>query len=469
MSTSAGGPASRLGRSAAGWVGGGASGFTRGVVGGVRWPDHKVQKVQRRTIWTLVVAQSLGGLGITIGIAVTALLAEQISGSEKFAGLAQTAQVLGAAMASFLLASVMGRRGRRPGLLLGYLLGAAGAALCVLAAVVGSFTTLLLGATLLGSTTAANAQSRYAATDLAKPAHRARALSVVVWATTVGAVAGPNLTGFAGSLARQLDLPRLAGPFLVGVAGMLLAGVVIGVFLRPDPLLVAREAALSVRSEVASGVVGGVVGGTHWSRVTRTIRERRGVAAGVTALALAHSVMIAVMVMTPLHMHHGGASLEIIGVVISAHVLGMFAFSPLVGYGTDKLGRPAMLMAGAGVLLLSVFLAGTSPAGASWQIGFGLFLLGLGWSFCTIAASTLLSESAPLESRTDVQGAADLIMGLVAAAAGVMAGLIVGYLGFFALNVFAAMLVTGVATSAEFARRTPVGSPQDQGDAGLGI
>ncbi|HZJ06242.1 MAG TPA: MFS transporter, partial [Nocardioidaceae bacterium] len=405
MSKSAGGPASRLGRNAAGWVGGGASGFTRGVVGGVLWSDHRVQQVQRRTIWTLVVAQSLGGLGITIGIAVTALLAEQISGSEKLAGLAQTAQVLGAAMASFLLANLMGRRGRRPGLALGYLLGAAGAALCVLAAVVGSFATLLLGATLLGSTTAANAQSRYAATDLAKPAHRARALSVVVWATTVGAVAGPNLAGFAGSLARQVDLPRLAGPFLVGMAGMLLAGLVIGVFLRPDPLLVAREAALSVRS----GVVSGVVGGTHWSRVTRTIRERRGVAAGVTALALAHSVMISVMVMTPLHMHHGGASLDIIGVVISAHVLGMFAFSPLVGYGTDKLGRPAMLMAGAGVLLLSVFLSGTSPAGASWQIGFGLFLLGLGWSFITIAASTLLSESAPLESRTDVQGAADLI------------------------------------------------------------
>ncbi|HET6628012.1 MAG TPA: MFS transporter [Nocardioidaceae bacterium] len=441
-------PPGRVGRRVAGWVGGSTLGFARGVYGGVRWPDHKVRQVQRRTIWTLVVAQSLGGLGITIGIAVAALLAEQISGSEKLAGLAQTMQVLGAAIASFLLAHLMGRKGRRPGLMLGYVLGAAGAALCVVAGVVDSFTLLLVGATLLGSTTAANAQSRYAATDLAKPAHRARALSLVVWATTIGAVAGPNLTGWAGGLAVDVGLPKLTGPFVVGVVGMALAAAVIGVFMRPDPLLVARAAALQ------AGSGSGVRTGTSWSRVTAVVRQRTGVAAGVAALALAHAVMVAVMVMTPLHMHHGGATLEIIGVVISAHVLGMFAFAPLVGMATDRLGRPAILMWGAIVLFASLFLAGTSPAGASWQIGIALFLLGLGWSLCTVAASTLLSESSPLDARTDVQGAADLVMGLTAAAAGALAGVIVGFIGYGALNAFAALLVTGVATAAEFARRT---------------
>jgi MFS family permease len=441
-------PPDEAGRRVAGWVGEGTSGFARGVLGGVRWPDHRVEQVQRRTIWTLVFAQSLGGLGITIGIAVAALLAEDISGSEKLAGLAQTMQVLGAAIASFLLAHLMGKRGRRPGLLLGYVLGASGAALCVLAGVIDSFTVLLVGATLIGSTTAANALSRYAATDLAKPSHRARSLSLVVWATTIGAVAGPNLTGWAGRLAVDVGLPSLTGPFVVGVVGMSLAAVVIGVFMRPDPLLVAREAAL------AKGGGGVVRTGTHWSRVTTVVRERTGVAAGIAALALAHAVMVAVMVMTPLHMHHGGAGLEIIGVVISGHVLGMFAFAPLVGIATDKLGRPAILMWGSIVLLGSLFLAGTSPAGASWRIAIGLFLLGLGWSFCTVAASTLLSESAPLDARTDVQGAADLVMGLTAAVAGVLAGVIVGSLGYGALTIFAALLVTGVATAAEFARRT---------------
>lgn len=436
-----------LGRRVAGWIGGGASGFAAGVAGGVRWPDHKIAQVQRRTIGTLVVAQSLGGVGITAGIAVAALLAEQITGSETLAGLAQTAQVLGAAIASFLLAHLMGLRGRRPGLVLGYTLGSAGAALCVVAGVIDSFATLLVGAALLGSTTAANGQSRYTATDLATPERRARALSTVVWATTIGAVAGPNITGFAGSTARSLGLPPLTGPFLFGLAGMLVAALVIGVFMRPDPLLVAREATLAR---------GGVVRtGTSWSRVSQVMRERPGVTAGVAALSLGHAVMVAVMVMTPLHMDHGGATLEIIGVVISGHVLGMFAFSPLVGWATDKLGRPAMLMAGAGVFFAALLLSGTAPAGASWQIGVGLFLLGLGWSFTTVASSTLLSESSPLDARTDVQGAADLIMGLTAAAAGVLAGVIVGALGYPALNVFAALLVTGVATAAEFARRTP--------------
>jgi len=414
--------------------------------GSVRWPADRVGEVQRRTVWTLVVSQALGGLGLTIGIAVAALLAEQISGSEKLAGLAQTMQVLGAAVASFVLAHVMGRRGRRVGLSLGYLLGAAGAGLCVVAGVVGSFALLMVATTLLGATTAANNQSRYAATDLARPQHRARALSLVVWATTIGAVAGPNLTGPAGHAGRVLGVPTLAGPFLFGVVGILSAGVVVWAFLRPDPLLVAREAALRPGTAV--------VAGTSWSRVVEVVHTRPPVVAGTVALALAHAVMVSVMVMTPLHMHHGGAALEVIGVVISVHVLGMFALAPAVGWAADRFGRPPVLAAGAVVLFVALFLSGTSPAGASYQIGAGLFLLGVGWSLCTVAASTLLSEASPIDARTDVQGAADLVMGLTAAAAGAAAGVVVGVLGFPALTGFAALLVAGVAAAAEYARRT---------------
>jgi MFS family permease len=438
----------------AGWVGSGALGLARGLYGGVRWPDHRVAEVQRRTVRTLVLSQALGGLGMSIGIAVAALLAEDVSGSEKLAGLAQTMQVLGAAVASFLLAHVMGRRGRRTGLVLGYAIGATGAALCVVAGVVRSFPLLLLAATLLGSATAANNQSRYAATDLARPEKRARALSLVVWATTVGAVAGPNLTGYAGRAGRALGLPTLTGPFVFGGLGMLVAGLVLALLLRPDPLLVAREAAL------ARGAV--TPTGRSWPRVLEAVRTRPGVAAGTAALALAHAVMVSVMVMTPLHMHHGGASLEIIGVVISLHVLGMFAFAPLVGWGADRFGRPAVLSAGAVVLLVSLALSGTAPAGASYRIAAGLFLLGLGWSLCTIAASTLLSESAPLDARTDVQGAADLVMGLTAAVAGAVAGVVVGTFGYGPLALFSGLLVTGVATAAEFARRTAVPLAPDE-------
>ncbi len=445
--------AARAGRRVAGWLSGTATGLGRGVVGGLQWPEHRVRGVQRRTIGTLVATQAFGGVGVTIGVAVAAILAEQVSGSEKLAGLAQTTQVLGAALASALLAHLMGRRGRRPGLALGYLLGAGGAGLTVLAGVVSSFPLLLVGTTLIGATTAANSQSRYAATDLARPGHTAGALSLVVWATTVGAVAGPNLTGVAGRVALALGLPRLTGPFLFGAAGMLVAAGVLTVFLRPDPLLVARQAALAHRP--AAG------GSTSWSRALLAVRERPGVATGIAALALAHAVMVAVMVMTPLHMHHGGAGLEIIGIVVSVHVLGMYALAPVVGWAADRLGRPAVLAAGAAVFLLALLLAGTSPAGASLSIGAGLFLLGLGWSLCTVAASALLSESAPMEARTDVQGIADLTMGLVAAAAGALGGVVVGFLGYGALTACAAVLVAGIATAAEVARRASADAAQE--------
>ncbi|MER6939152.1 MFS transporter, partial [Nocardioides sp. NPDC000441] len=284
-----------------------------------------VAAVQKRTILTLVATQAVGAMGITIGIATASLLARDLSGSESMAGLSQTTQVLGAAVAAYVLGRVMDVRGRRFGLVAGYLLGAAGGLLAVLAGVVGSMTLLLVGAVLLGATTAANNGARYAATDLAPARSRARALSVVVWATTFGAVIGPNLTGVAEIFSDSVGIPALTGPFAIGSVGMLAAALVVGVFLRPDPLLVAREGAPA--TEKAKG--------TSWRRAIAVIRERPALAAAVVGQAAAHATMVAVMVMTPLHMEHGGAGLEIIGLVISGHVLGMFAFAPVAGWLAD--------------------------------------------------------------------------------------------------------------------------------------
>jgi MFS family permease len=400
---------------------------------------HDVVAVQRRTILTLIAAQIVGATGITIGIATASLLARDLSGSEKLAGLAQTFQVLGTAVAAFLLARLMSRRGRRAGLVTGYLLGAAGAVLAVVVGVVGSMSLLLVGAVLLGSTSAANSGARYAATDLAPAILRARSLSTVVWASTIGAVAGPNLTGPAGSLAGVLGIPELTGPFAIGSIGMLAAALIIGVFLRPDPLLVAREAA---------GLAAGAPAGTSWGRAIAAVRERPVLAYAVAGLAAAHAAMVAVMVMTPLHMEHGGAELRIIGIVISVHVLGMFAFSPLVGLLADRRGRPATLATGGVLLVAALVLCRSSPEGTSWQIFAGLFLLGLGWSFATVAASTLVADHAPMEARTDVQGVSDLVMGLTAAAAGGLAGVVVGTWGYGALSVTALALVAVVLVAA---------------------
>ena len=404
--------------------------------------SHDVDVVQRHTVRVLVVSQAFGALGMTIGFATAALLARDISGSDTQSGLVQTCQVLGAAVASYLLARMMSRRGRRAGLVTGLLIGAAGSLFAVAGGVAESMALLLLGAVMLGSASAANLSSRYAATDLAAERSRARALAVVVWASTIGAVAGPNLTGFATWVARQLSIPELTGPFAVGAVGLLIACLVLFVGLRPDPLLVAREAA-----DVPQVVH------TSWRRAFGLIRERPTLAAAMVVMAGAHAAMIMVMVMTPLHMAHGGADLEIIGVVISVHVLGMFAFAPLAGIAADRVGRAPAAMAGATLLLLALTLAAASPEGTSWQVFAGLFLLGLGWSFATVAGSTMITDHAPLDSRTDVQGLSDLVMGVSAAGASALSGLIVGAWGFPVLALIACLLPTAVGIAAYSAAR----------------
>lgn len=404
-------------------------------------------QAQRRTVRVLVLTQAVGAVGITIGIATASLLARDLSGSETLSGLAQTAQVLGAAVISFLLAPLMARRGRRAGLVTGYVVGAGGGLLAVVAGVVGSMALLLLGAVMLGAGTAANSAARYAATDLATDATRARSLSLVVWATTIGAVAGPNLTGPAGSFADAVDIPELTGPFALGAAGMLLAALVVGVLLRPDPLLLAQElAAADERAGLRPAVA--TTGTSSWGRALAAVRERPVLGHAITGLALTHATMIGVMVMTPLHMEHGGSGLEVIGIVISVHVLGMFAFSPLVGMLADRFGRPPVLGAGGATLLVALLLCASAPTGMSWQVTAGLFLLGLGWSLSMVSASTMVAEHAPLEARTDVQGASDLVMGLTAAVAGALAGVIVGAADYPALALASLVLVAGVVGSA---------------------
>jgi MFS family permease len=436
-------------------------------------------RLQRQTLQTLVTSQAVGALGITIGIATASLLARDLSGSEELAGLAQTTQVLGAAVGSWGLARLMGLRGRRVGLVTGYVVGASGAALAVVAGVVDSMALLLVGAGLLGATSSANYAARYAATDLATPRNRGRSLSIVVWATTIGAVVGPNLTGPSGDLADALGIPELTGPFALGAIGMLLAGLVVWVRLRPDPLLVAREASevelVGDQGGVSTGSTSGVstsgvstsgvstsgvsTSGLPHPSVREVLREQPAIAAAIAGLAAAHAVMISVMVMTPLHMEHGHAELRIFGFVISLHVLGMFAFAPLVGLAADRFGRVTVLASGGAVLLVSLLLCGRAPAGSSPEIFVGLFLLGLGWSLATVAASTMVAELAPLGSVTAVQGAADMTMGLAAAGGSAASGLIVGELGFPVLAAFASIFAVAVLAAASLAGRARFSPP----------
>ena len=409
--------------------------------------DVDLEVVQRHTVRTLLVSQAVGAVGVTIGVTTSSLLARDISGSDTMAGLAQTFQVLGTAATAYGLARVMGRRGRRVGLVAGYLMGATGAVLAVVAGVIGSMLVLLLGSLLLGATTAVNTGSRYAATDLATEEHRARSLSLVVWASTIGAVAGPNLVGVGGSAGRSLGIPELTGGFAIGAVVLVLTAGWVWWRLRPDPLLLAQTAA------GLSPTVGPQPRGRSWATFVEVVREVPAVGAAVVAMACAHAAMVTVMIMTPLHMEHGGAHLEVIGFVISIHVAGMFAFSPIVGWAADRFGRSAVLVTGGVVLLVSLALCGLSPEGSSWQITSGLFLLGLGWSCATVAASTVIADRTPIAARTDVQGTSDMAMALTAAGGGALAGVIVGVLGYSALAAFAALLAGMVVAAGRVTRR----------------
>ncbi len=409
--------------------------------------DLDLEVVQRHTVRTLLVSQAVGAVGVTIGVTTSSLLARDISGSDTMAGLAQTFQVLGTAATAYGLARVMGRRGRRVGLVAGYLMGATGAVLAVVAGVVGSMLVLLLGSLLLGATTAVNTGSRYAATDLATEEHRARSLSLVVWASTIGAVAGPNLVGVGGSAGRSLGIPELTGGFAIGAVVLVLTAGWVWWRLRPDPLLLAQAAA------GVSPTVGPQPRGRSWATFVEVVREVPAVGAAVVAMACAHAAMVTVMIMTPLHMEHGGAHLEVIGFVISVHVAGMFAFSPVVGWAADRFGRSTVLVTGGVVLLVSLALCGLSPEGSSWQILTGLFLLGLGWSCATVAASTVIADRTPIAARTDVQGTSDMAMALTAAGGGALAGVIVGALGYAALAAFAALLAGTVVVAGRVTRR----------------
>ncbi|MGI9085933.1 MAG: MFS transporter [Aeromicrobium sp.] len=383
-------------------------------------------RIQRRIVTVLASVQVVGGIGVGAGIAISALVVKDVTGSSGWAGMAVVMMTLGTAAATVPLAAVAVRSGRRPALTLGWLLGSVGAVLTVLGSELESLPLVLLGLLLFGSATAANLQSRFAATDRADPAQVGRSLSLVVWSTTVGAVIGPNLTGPGADVARRLGVPDLAGPLLFSIVTFALAALMTFLFLRPDPL---------VRTEGTATQPGGLRAAIPHVRGTALV--------AVYAIATAHAVMVAVMALTPVHMEDHGSSLRVIGLTISLHIAGMFALSPLMGWLSDRWGAARTILLGQSTLVVAVAVAGTSGS-SDLQITIGLTLLGIGWSASVIAGSTLLSTSVDVSVRPAVQGFSDLALNLAGALGGLLAGLVVAWQGFGTLTAAAGALTIPV-------------------------
>ena len=447
--------------------------------------ERGVRQVQRRTVALLSLAQIFGGVGTGATVSIGSILAVELSGSVAWAGVVATVMTLGAALAALPLASLADRRGRRIGQVTGLSAALAGTVLIVLSVISGVFVLLVLGAAGIGVGTAASLQARFAAVDLADAEHRGRALSAVVWAVTVGAVAGPNLIQPGTVVGLALGLPPVAGPFVISAAGLLLAIVLLFAGLRPDPLLFARKIAAretatqpTAQKSATQHAAGDLLGmppsmvnqsgasarnptGGSLARGLRAIRQSRTSWLALAAVVGAHAVMVGVMSMTPLHLqelvagpgasHAGHAAsgdvLVIIGFTVSLHIAGMFALSPVMGWLTDKAGRTETIMIGFATLIAAVAVAGFGQA-STVAVAVGLVLLGMGWSAATISGSTLLAESVNQESRVVVQGVSDMLMGAAGAVGGAASGLILNWAGYLGLNMAGGLVGAAVMTSA---------------------
>ncbi len=391
----------------------------------------------RRSLGALILSNVLGGVGVASGIAVGALLTESIGGTA-LAGVGQALSVLGAGLMAVPLATLATRRGRGDALTTGYAIAALGGLIVLVAGWLGSLWLLFVGLLVFGAAQATNLQTRYAASELADPARRGRTMSIVVWATTIGSVAGPNLSTAGAELGRPLGLPDLAGPYLFSVAAFVLAGL-------SATLLYRRPAGWAPPAETGRRPRGSLAA-LGWAFRHPVARF------AVVLLITAHAVMVGLMSMTPVHLRGHGQVLTVIGFVISLHILGMYALSPVFGWLADRVGP------------MKTALLGIVTLGAAAVLAFGwkddvtmvtvaLVLLGLGWSAATISASVLLASVDAGDVRVPLQGATDALMSYGGAAAAMLSGPVLVLIGYHGLALACATLLVPAAAIGWVARR----------------
>ncbi|WP_336651665.1 MULTISPECIES: MFS transporter [unclassified Leucobacter] len=391
-------------------------------------------RLQRRTVAVLATATILGGLGVGAALSVGALLLAEVSGNDAISGLGSAMFNAGAAAAGIPLARVAARHGRRRALVAGSAVAMLGAVVAILGAVAQQWWLLAIGIAMLGVASAVQLMSRFAATDLALPSNRARDLSLVAWAITVGAVVGPNLMGPGAVIGEALGVTPLAGVFVFPFVAQALAVLVNWFGLRPDPLLTARQLPPETASvPVGPGVIDGSPGGSGSAPLTDTASIRPRVLT-VFMIAMAQAIMVALMAMTPLHLMHHEGTPQLVGVTLSLHIAGMYALSPVFGLLAGRIGRVQVIGIGWLLLLGAVTLA--YFAGASHAlVQIALVLLGLGWGAVTVAGAALLTEVTPSAVRPRWQGRSDTIMSAAGAVAGALSGPIfaIGDFSFLAL------------------------------------
>lgn len=381
-----------------------------------------------RWLWA---AALLGGAGQSLSGSAGALLAERIGGGPFAAGLPQTVLVIGAAVAALGLSRLTRRVGRGPALAVGAGTAAAGGLVVVAAAQAASLAFVLVGNVLLGAGSATVMLTRYAAADLVPTGRRARAMGSVLTATTIGAVAGPNLLSATSAFGTDIGLPPLTGPYLVatGAFGAAVTILALGASGAPRPAPAPRTAA------------------SRWSGRNLT---------GLGILGAANLVMVAVMTMAPVQLHAMGTGLAMIGLVISGHIAGMFLPSPVSGWLTDRFGPGLTALLGSATLVAACVWAAAAPGGA--MLAGSMVLLGVGWNLSLLSGSALLTSDVPARHRPDREGWGETGMGIAASCGGFGSGMVMTDGSYPMLAVAGAVIAVMLLPAAWSARR-PSPSP----------
>ncbi|MGG0904495.1 MFS transporter [Bacillus subtilis] len=391
---------------------------------------EKQKSLYKRTLFVVSISQIFGGAGLAAGVTVGALIAQQMLGTDAFAGLPSALFTLGSAGSALIVGRLSQRYGRRTGLSAGFMIGGLGAIGVIMAAIINSIFLLFISLLIYGAGTATNLQARYAGTDLANRKQRATAVSITMVFTTFGAVAGPSLVNVMGDFALSIGVPSLAGPFILAAAAYMLAGVVLFIMLRPDPLVIART--IEVANE-EPGDKGHLAAAEH-------SENKKGIIVGATVMVLTQIVMVAIMTMTPVHMRHHGHDLGAVGLVIGFHIGAMYLPSLVTGVLVDRLGRTAMAISSGTTLLLAGVIAAFAPGDSMVLLVIALSLLGLGWNFGLISGTALIVDSTDSATRAKTQGTVDVLIALSGAAGGALSGMIVAGSSYLALSLTGGVL-----------------------------
>lgn len=410
--------------------------MARDFPAGAPGADAGVASDRHAAVPLLAISAAVGSTGLAAGGTAGALLGDQVAGSGA-AGLPPGVLVIGYAVGAILVSrqAARGRRGR--GLAGGYVLGLAGATVVIVAAVTRSLPLLVAGSIVLGVANASVYLTRYAA--VAADAGQGRAIGAVFSATAVGAVLSSLLLGPSSQLASAIGLPPLAGLYLIavmafGVSALLLA-------LGSSPLTPWAGRASSVLVTAPSRVPAGVrelrraLGG-HWT-VT-----------AFAALAVTNMIMVGTMVVAPVSMMGGGDALPVIGTVVALHVAGMFAPSPATGALADRFGPRTVVLGGAFLFIadnVTAALAGVNGTGA--MVAY-LVVIGVAWNCGVVGGSALLAKAVSGVRSVPgsyAEGAGEVAMGVAAAAAAPLAGLVAAIANFPVYALCCAVLAAAMA------------------------